>query len=63
MTPLMHCFQRISQTQNMFENKNICIKIAEVLLEYGADIDAMKKGKTILMNFCSISMDLDRVSL
>ena len=46
----------MTETSNMFENKNICIKIAEVLLEYGGDVNAMKKGKTILMNFCSISM-------
>ena len=32
-TPLIHCFSRMTETDNnMFENRNICLKIAEVLL-------------------------------
>mmetsp|Transcript_28458 Transcript_28458/g.20555 ORF Transcript_28458/g.20555 Transcript_28458/m.20555 type:complete len:91 (+) Transcript_28458:245-517(+) len=38
-SPLIFCFNRMTETTNFYENKNICIKIAEVLLQYGADID------------------------
>jgi hypothetical protein len=31
-TPLLYCFSRMTETNNAYENKNICIKIAEVLL-------------------------------
>jgi ankyrin repeat protein len=51
----------MTETSNVVENNNICIKIAEVLLEHGADVNAMKRGKTILMNFSSISLLLEKV--
>lgn len=38
-TPLVHCFSRLTETDHPFENKNICLKIAEVLFNYGADIN------------------------
>jgi len=62
-TPLVHCFSRMTETENVFENKNICLKIAEVLLSYGADINKVSYGRTQLMNFCAISMKLDPVML
>ena len=48
----------------MFENKNLCFKMAELLLDYGADINHMinpKEGLTILMYFCTQISDLDKI--
>lgn len=60
-TPLLFCFSRMTETNNIYENKNICIKIAEILLSFGADINHYHHGKTLLMDFCGISMNLDAV--
>jgi hypothetical protein len=62
-TPLLYCFSRMTETSNIYENKNICIKIAEILLSFGADINHFHHGKTLLMSFCGISMPLDPVQL
>ena len=62
-TPLLYCFSRMTETNNVYENKNICIKIAEILLQFGADINHFHHGKTLLMDFCGISMKLDPVQL
>lgn len=51
----------MTETTNIYENKNICLKIAEILLQYGADIDYYHHGKTLLMSFCGIQMNLDPV--
>ena len=53
----------MTETSNVYENKNICIKIAEILLHFGADINYYHYGKTLLMTFCGISMNLDAVQL
>ena len=53
----------MTEANNIYENKNICIKIAEVLFQFGADINHFHHGKTLLMNFCGISMNLDPVQL
>lgn len=60
-TPLLYCFSRMTETSNVYENKNICIKIAEILLHFGADVNYFHHGKTLLMTFCGISMNLDPV--
>jgi ankyrin repeat protein len=62
-TPLLYCFTRMTETTNVYENKNICLKIAEVLLQFGADINYYHHGKTLLMTFCGITMNLDSVQL
>ena len=62
-TPLLYCFSRMTETTNVYENKNICLSIAEVLLQHGADINYYHHGKTLLMTFCGISMALDQVQL
>jgi ankyrin repeat protein len=62
-TPLLYCFSRMTETSNIYENKNICLKIAEILLHFGADINYFHHGKTLLMSFCGISMSLDSVQL
>lgn len=62
-TPLLFCFSRMTETSNIYENKNICIKIAEILLTFGGDINHYHHGKTLLMDFCGISMALDQVQL
>lgn len=60
-TPLIHCFSRLTENTdcNPFENKSLCFKIAEVLFSYGADVNKESVGKTLLMNFCGISMRMD----
>lgn len=62
-TPMLYAFSRMTETANIYENKNICLKIAEVLLHHGADINYYHHGKTLLMTFCGISMSLDPVQL
>jgi hypothetical protein len=51
----------MTETSNMYENKNICLKIAEILLAHGANINTFSKGKTLLMSFCGLSMRLDNI--
>ncbi len=60
-TPMLYAFSRMTETSNIYENKNICLKIAEVLLHFGADINYYHYGKSLLMTFCGISMSLDQV--
>ena len=60
-TPLLYCFSRMTETTNIYENKNICLSIAEMLMEYGADVNYFHHGKTLLMSFCSMAMALDPV--
>jgi ankyrin repeat protein len=62
-TPLLYCFSRMTETSNVYENKNICLKITEILLHFGADINYFHHGKTLLMSFCGMSMILDPVQL
>ncbi len=60
-TPLAYCFARLDEDTNMFENKNLCLKMAELLLQYGADINtfvSVGEGLTLLMQFCGMSMEL-----
>ena len=55
--PLLFCFTRLEEDRNHFENTRICMKMAEILLENGADIDKpvnITKGYSILMVFCSV---------
>ena len=61
-TPFVYCFSRLDEDENMFENKNLCIKMGELLLQHGADINTLvdrKRGYTILMQFCSVAMQMD----
>lgn len=58
-TSLIHCFSRITESENMFENRNICLMIADVLLRNGANINQVSMGRTILMQFCALTMRLD----
>jgi ankyrin repeat protein len=51
-SPLIYCFSRLNQDENFFENKALALKMADVLLSYGADIDQLSMGRSILMNFC-----------
>lgn len=53
----------MTETSNIYENKNICLKIAEILLNFGSDVNYFHHGKTLLMSFCGISMNLDQVQL
>ncbi|KAM3129450.1 hypothetical protein pb186bvf_018442 [Paramecium bursaria] len=59
-TPLVCCFARLEEEKNVFENRKICMKMAELLLHYGADIDWIvdkKHGFTLLMQLCANKLD------
>jgi len=51
-SPLIYCFSRLNEDENYFENKSLALRMADVLLAYGADINQFSMGRTILMNFC-----------
>jgi len=51
-SPLTYCFARLNETENLYENKTIALRMADVLLKYGADINQVSMGRSILMNFC-----------
>lgn len=51
-SPLIYCFARLNEDENYYENKQLAIRMADVLLRHGADINQYSHGKTILMNFC-----------
>lgn len=47
---------------NYFENKQLCFKLAELLIEHGANIDAIvneEKGYSLLMLFCAVKEKLN----
>ncbi|KRX00506.1 Ankyrin repeat-containing domain [Pseudocohnilembus persalinus] len=61
--PLLFCFSRLEEENNHFENKRICIKMVELLLDYGCDIDQIvnhEKQFTMLMIFCSVKYKLNQ---
>ena len=51
-TPLIYCFSRLNEDENYYENKGLALKMADVLLNHGADINQFSMGRTILMTFC-----------
>jgi hypothetical protein len=58
----MFCFSRLEETINHFENKRICLKMAELLLENNADVNTIldiEKGHTLLMIFCAVKYKLE----
>eukprot|EP00826_Nyctotherus_ovalis_P054513 TRINITY_DN7145_c0_g1_i1.p1 TRINITY_DN7145_c0_g1~~TRINITY_DN7145_c0_g1_i1.p1 ORF type:complete len:213 (-),score=38.00 TRINITY_DN7145_c0_g1_i1:439-1077(-) len=60
-TAFEFCFARLDEDCNMFENKNLCLKMAELLLQYGANVNAVVNpfdGLTLLMQFSGMSMEL-----
>lgn len=64
-TPLMYCFSRLTENSdcNPFENKSICFRIALVLFRYGADVNKISMKRSLLMNYCAISMRMDPATL
>jgi ankyrin repeat protein len=63
-TPLIYTFSRLTEsTENVFENQGICFRIAQTLLSYGADVNRVSNGRSLLMDFCGISMKLDKTML
>lgn len=51
-SPLIYCFSRMNEDENYYENKALALKMADVLLQHGADPNQFSHGRTILMNFC-----------
>jgi len=59
--PLFYCFHRLEEEKNYFENKYLCFKLAEMLIQKGADIDAIvcqKKNYTLLLMFCAVKEEV-----
>ena len=52
MSPLVYCFSRLNEDENYFENQSLALRMADVLLTHGADINQFSKGRTLLMNVC-----------
>lgn len=42
----------MNEDENYYENKALALKMADVLLQHGADPNQFSHGRTILMNFC-----------
>lgn len=58
-----YCFSRLDENNNHFENHRICIRMAQLLLDKGADVNEIvdeKKGLTMLMIFCKVKIKLNR---
>lgn len=51
-SPLQYCFARMNEDGNYYENKALALRMADILLEHGADPNKQSFGRTILMNFC-----------
>ena len=51
-SPLIYCFSRMNEDENYYENKSLALKMAEILLQHGANSNQLSHGRTILMNFC-----------
>jgi len=59
--PLYFCFIRLQEDINIFENNLICMKMANMLLQNGADINFVvnkEKGRTLLMEYCGVTLDM-----
>ena len=56
-SPLIYCFSRMNEDENYYENKALTLKMADVLLQHGADPNQYSHGRTILMNFCRQSYE------
>ena len=52
-SPLIYCLSRLNEDENFFENKSLALKMADVLLNHGANINQYSLGRTVLMTFCS----------
>ena len=50
-SPLIYCFSRLNEDENYYENKSLALRMADVLLKHGADVNQLSHGRTILMNF------------
>ena len=38
-SPLIYCFSRLNEDENYYENKSLALRMADVLLQHGADIN------------------------
>ena len=61
-TPLVASFSRLEEENNVYENRKICFKMAELLLQNGADINWIvdkKKGFSLLLQLCAVKLVLN----
>jgi len=61
-TPLIASFARLEEENNVYENKKLCFKMAELLLQNGADINWIvdkKKGFSLLLQLCAVKLVLN----
>lgn len=60
-TPFIASFSRLEEENNIYENQKLCFKMAELLLQYGADINWIvdkKKGYSLLLQLCAVKTNL-----
>lgn len=60
-TPFVLAFNRLSMDTNIFENKKIAFKMADLLLLHGADINWIvekSEGHTLLMQLCAMGKEM-----
>lgn len=60
-TPFITSFSRLEEESNVYENQKLCFKMAELLLQNGADINWIvdkKKGYSLLLQLCSVKTAL-----
>ena len=60
-TPFILAFTRLNEELNVFENRKIAFKLADLLLANGADINWIvdkAKGYTLLMQLCATKLEM-----
>lgn len=60
-TPLITSFSRLDEESNVYENRKLCFKMAELLLQNGSDINWIvnkKKGYSLLLQLCAMKTEL-----
>ncbi len=62
-SPLAVIIFRLVEEPYSFENKKICLRIADMLLKHGGDINWIidkNRGYTLLHYFCSMKMKMNK---
>lgn len=63
-TPLVAIINRLIEDSASFENRCICFKIADILVNHGADLNWVLdkvRGYSLLHTLCSTSLKLNKI--
>lgn len=63
-TPLIAIMNRLIEDSSGFENRCICFKIADILINHGADMNWILdkiRGYTLLHTLCSTALKMNKV--